>query len=241
MTSGAWRAGWLVRLAVLAVLVAGCERSSEPSPTRRGGRRRPRPPRRRRRVQEYPVPAGSRPHDVAPAADGRSVWYTAQGPVTSACWIRHRGEPADPARGRVGSPRRDRRPRRGPWVTDGGLNAIVQVDPAPRRWTLPLPPPGRRPTSTRPPSAVVSVVHRAGGGAGTARPEGRAGRGVRRPPGAGPLRHHHHPDEASSTPPWPAATSVASTTGRARPRCWSRPPATRAPGGSGRIPAAGSG
>lgn len=26
----------------------------------------------------YPVPAGSRPHDVAPAPDGR-VWYTAQG------------------------------------------------------------------------------------------------------------------------------------------------------------------
>jgi virginiamycin B lyase len=30
-------------------------------------------------VQEYPVPAGSRAHDVALAADGCSVWYTAQG------------------------------------------------------------------------------------------------------------------------------------------------------------------
>ncbi len=29
-------------------------------------------------IQEYAVPAGSRPHDVAPAPDG-SVWYTAQG------------------------------------------------------------------------------------------------------------------------------------------------------------------
>ncbi len=29
-------------------------------------------------IQEYPVPSGSRPHDVAPAPDG-SVWYTAQG------------------------------------------------------------------------------------------------------------------------------------------------------------------
>ena len=29
-------------------------------------------------VREYPVPAGSRPHDVAPARDG-GVWYTAQG------------------------------------------------------------------------------------------------------------------------------------------------------------------
>ncbi|MBM2826672.1 MAG: putative hydrolase transrane protein [Dehalococcoidia bacterium] len=31
-------------------------------------------------LQEYPVPRGSRPHDVAPAPDG-SVWYTAQGSV----------------------------------------------------------------------------------------------------------------------------------------------------------------
>jgi virginiamycin B lyase len=30
------------------------------------------------RVREYPVPAGSHPHDVAPARDG-GVWYTAQG------------------------------------------------------------------------------------------------------------------------------------------------------------------
>ena len=29
-------------------------------------------------VREYPVPAGSRPHDVAPARDGGG-WYTAQG------------------------------------------------------------------------------------------------------------------------------------------------------------------
>ena len=29
------------------------------------------------RVQEYSVPAGSHPHDVAPAPDG-TVWYTAQ-------------------------------------------------------------------------------------------------------------------------------------------------------------------
>ena len=28
-------------------------------------------------LQEFPVPAGARPHDVAPAPDG-SVWYTAQ-------------------------------------------------------------------------------------------------------------------------------------------------------------------
>jgi virginiamycin B lyase len=28
-------------------------------------------------LQEYPVPRGGRPHDVAPAPDG-GVWYTAQ-------------------------------------------------------------------------------------------------------------------------------------------------------------------
>lgn len=29
-------------------------------------------------TQVYPVPQGARPHDVAPAPDGK-VWYTAQG------------------------------------------------------------------------------------------------------------------------------------------------------------------
>src|SRR2546425_1175361 len=28
-------------------------------------------------LQEFPVPAGSSPHDIAPASDG-TVWYTAQ-------------------------------------------------------------------------------------------------------------------------------------------------------------------
>src|SRR5690242_13691952 len=29
-------------------------------------------------IDTFPVPAGQHPHDVAPAADGRHVWYTAQ-------------------------------------------------------------------------------------------------------------------------------------------------------------------
>src|SRR5690606_19251878 len=29
-------------------------------------------------VDHFPVPAGSHPHDVAPAADGSGVWFTAQ-------------------------------------------------------------------------------------------------------------------------------------------------------------------
>ena len=81
-------------------------------------------------IQEYPVPRGSRPHDVAPAPDG-GVWYTAQGSGELG-WL-------DPASGEtrhiplgagsaphgviVG-------PDGAPWITDGGLNAIVRVDPA---------------------------------------------------------------------------------------------------------------
>jgi virginiamycin B lyase len=91
-------------------------------------------------VREFAVPAGTHPHDVAPARDG-GVWYTAQ----------HTGAlgKLDPATGRtteiplgagsaphgviVG-------PDGAPWITDGGLNAIVRVDPetgAVRRFPLP--------------------------------------------------------------------------------------------------------
>jgi virginiamycin B lyase len=84
-------------------------------------------------VREYPVPADSHPHDVAPARDG-GVWYTAQA-AGELGWL-------DPKTGRtrqvplgagsaphgvvVG-------PDGAPWITDGGLNAIVRVDPRTRR------------------------------------------------------------------------------------------------------------
>jgi len=125
------RAGWLARLAVLAVLVTGCERSVEPAadqppPATTGAEAAP----AGLRVQEYPVPAGSRPHDVAPAADGRSVWYTAQGsgqlglldPATGESRLIRLGDGSAPHGVILG-------PDGAPWVTDGGLNAIVRVDP----------------------------------------------------------------------------------------------------------------
>jgi virginiamycin B lyase len=80
-------------------------------------------------LEAYPVVAGSRPHDVAPAADG-GVWYTGQRNGTLG-WL-------DPATSEV------REIPLGPgsaphgvivdasgvaWVTDGGQNAIVRVDP----------------------------------------------------------------------------------------------------------------
>lgn len=81
-------------------------------------------------VQEYAVPPGARPHDVAPAADG-GVWYTGQGdgtlglldPTSGAVTVVPLGTGSSPHGVIVG-------PAGAPWVTDGGLNAIVTVDPA---------------------------------------------------------------------------------------------------------------
>jgi len=79
---------------------------------------------------EYPVTAGSHPHDVAPAVDG-GVWYTGQNNGT----LGH----LDPATGNVreidlgaGSAPHGVivGPDGAPWITDGGLNAIARVDPA---------------------------------------------------------------------------------------------------------------
>jgi virginiamycin B lyase len=91
-------------------------------------------------VREYAVPAGSHPHDVAPAPDG-TVWYTAQ----------HSGELGrlDPKTGKTTHiPLGDGSAPHGvivgadgaAWVTDGGLNAIVRVDAttlAVKRYRLP--------------------------------------------------------------------------------------------------------
>ncbi|MDQ2914855.1 MAG: lyase [Chloroflexota bacterium] len=81
-------------------------------------------------MQEFPLPRGQGPHDVAPAADG-GVWYTAQlsgelgwldpkSGVTKAIKL---GPGSAPHGVIVG-------PDGAPWVTDSGLNAIVRVDPA---------------------------------------------------------------------------------------------------------------
>jgi virginiamycin B lyase len=82
------------------------------------------------RVKEYPVPIGSSPHDVAPSREGSRVWYTAQAAGKLGL--------LDPATGRVTEvPLGDGSAPHGvivgpdgaAWVTDGGLNAIVRVDP----------------------------------------------------------------------------------------------------------------
>jgi virginiamycin B lyase len=90
--------------------------------------------------EEFDVPAGSRPHDVAPARDG-GVWYTAQAagalghldPETGRTKHIPLGEGSAPHGVIVG-------PDGEPWITDGGLNAIVRVDPETEEVdTYPLP------------------------------------------------------------------------------------------------------
>ena len=91
-------------------------------------------------IREYHVPAGSHPHDVAPAPDG-SVWYTAQNagalgrldPATGATRHISLGPGSSPHGVIVG-------PDGAPWVTDSGRNAIIRVDPSTERISVhPLP------------------------------------------------------------------------------------------------------
>ncbi len=107
------RVGFILALVLAAVLPVGGRSAAAPAFA----------------VQEYPVPSGSRAHDVAPASDG-GVWYTAQG-AGSLGYLDPRsgrtrhitlGEGSAPHGVIVG-------PDGAPWVTDGGLNAIVRVDP----------------------------------------------------------------------------------------------------------------
>jgi virginiamycin B lyase len=85
------------------------------------------------RVREYRVPAGSHPHDVAPARDG-GVWYTAQHQGALG-WLNPRnGRTRHIALGQGSAPHGVIvGPDGAPWITDGGLNAIVRVDPRTRR------------------------------------------------------------------------------------------------------------
>jgi virginiamycin B lyase len=98
------------------------------------------------RVQEYPIPSGHRVHDVwADAAPGGPIWFSAQGSG-------HLGI-LDPKSGKVefvklGTGSSPHGVVAGPdgavWLTDGGQNAIVRVDPradpkgrAVKVWPLP--------------------------------------------------------------------------------------------------------
>lgn len=93
-------------------------------------------------VQEYTLPRGSGPHDVAPAAaPDKGIWYTAQAsgklgyldPDTGKVTEIPLGNGSRPHGVIVG-------PDGAPWITDGGQNAIVRVDPKTQEVKLfPLP------------------------------------------------------------------------------------------------------
>ncbi|HSL32347.1 MAG TPA: hypothetical protein VK871_01785 [Candidatus Limnocylindrales bacterium] len=80
-------------------------------------------------VREYPVPAGTHPHDVSPAPDG-GVWYTGQrtgvlghlDPATGDVREIPLGDGSSPHGVITG-------PDGAAWITDSGLNAVVRVDP----------------------------------------------------------------------------------------------------------------
>jgi virginiamycin B lyase len=80
-------------------------------------------------VREYPVTAGSHPHDVAPAVDG-GVWYTGQHNGTLGYLDPDGGAVREIPLGGGSAPHGVIvGPDGAPWITDGGLNAIVRVDP----------------------------------------------------------------------------------------------------------------
>jgi len=92
-------------------------------------------------VTSFAVPAGSHPHDVAPVPGQGPVYFTAQrsgqlgilDPVSGRVDVVSLGPGSAPHGVIVG-------PDGGAWITDGGRNAIVRVDPAShevRRWPLP--------------------------------------------------------------------------------------------------------
>lgn len=91
-------------------------------------------------IQEYPVPPGSGPHDVAPAPDG-TVWYTAQAKGELGRFDPSTGDIRQIALGQGSRPHGVIvGPDGAPWITDGGQNAIVRVDPVTEKvQVFPLP------------------------------------------------------------------------------------------------------
>jgi virginiamycin B lyase len=92
-------------------------------------------------LARFEAPAGSHPHDVAPAPQGGPVYFTAQrsgqlgilDPATGHVDLVRLGPGSAPHGVIVG-------PDGAAWVTDGGQNAIVRVDPSShrvQRWPLP--------------------------------------------------------------------------------------------------------
>ena len=88
----------------------------------------------------FSLPAGSRPHDVAPAPDGK-VWYTAQRQGALGILDPKTGDVRQVPLGPNSAPHGViQGPDGAAWITDGGQNAIVRYDPRTEKidvWKLP--------------------------------------------------------------------------------------------------------
>ena len=179
-------------------------------------------------VREYPVPSGTRPHDVAPARDG-GVWFTAQGsgqlgwldPKTGKTRLTRLGSGSAPHGVIVG-------PDGAPWITDGGLNAIVRVDPRTRKVRrFPLPASSGYANLNTATFDKRGVLWFTGQGGVYGRLDPKVGklRVFRRATRRRALRDHDGARQAASTTPRSrAATSAVSTCGReGRPSSRHRP------------------
>jgi virginiamycin B lyase len=124
---------WVVAALLLSVACTSPSGIAPTTPSRSLGETGPDsatpPGRSELSFREFPIPAGTHPHDIAPSSDGR-VWYTAQrsgelGILDPATGLtRHIGlGPGSSPHGVIVGP------DGAPWITDSGLNAILRVDP----------------------------------------------------------------------------------------------------------------
>jgi virginiamycin B lyase len=92
-------------------------------------------------LKEFRVPLGSHPHDVAPVANDGNVWYTAQASGKLGWLDPNTGSTQEVALGQGSAPHGVIiGPDGAPWITDGGLNAILRVDPQSKKvQVFPLP------------------------------------------------------------------------------------------------------
>ena len=120
-------------LAGLLIAAPACgQPAPQPSQSPQPEPQQPRPPARTdlgANVRVFEVPPGSRPHDVAPAPDGK-VWYTGQRRGTLGILDPDNGQIREVQLGEGSAPHGViQGPDGAAWITDGGLNAIVRYDP----------------------------------------------------------------------------------------------------------------
>lgn len=194
-------------------------------------------------IQEYPVPAGSGPHDVAPAPDGK-VWYTAQ----------RSGELGilDPASGQTHHIKLG--PGSAPhgvivgldgaaWITDGGQNAIVRVEVATGQIRVFPLPTMITPISTQPPSTLMARCGLPDNQAFTGNWTLKAGksRSTRHRTALALMVFIVHPMGVFTSLHWLVVTWAKSIPKRMEHKCLNRQPPNRGRGGCGRTLKVGCG